>query len=401
MALSDRDALTPKQLDELRESVAKRLEDASLPTLPLVAVSILELMGDETAGMGDFEKVISTDQGLSAKILKLVNSAAYAQSRPVIAIQRAAVLLGLEKIKALSLGFHIASALQSDEGQAHLKTVWSGSLMRAWIGLRIAELVDKSCSGEAFVAALLSDAGMTVMPRLVGSGYFDAIGAVRPNAYARVEWERYGVTHVDAIVAVCRLWKLPIVLTDAVAGHHEPARPVVGGDRASIVRAVASLVGRIELMGASEDPVPSASLRKECTRVLGVEAGQISKAFELAIKDHKSSLDLFADLVDTSVDPDELLGRSNAYLSQSLIDILSEHDGGVLRFVIDGQAFEIEPRTEFEAAIFMIDADGVRVMTQTVEIDSLRPELLRDLFMLEDASEGEIDRLLELIRAAA
>jgi HD-like signal output (HDOD) protein len=80
-----------------------RLGDSSVPTLPEVAVKVVQLVGNPHASLKDFVEVVQNDQALTARLLRTANSALYAQRQPVTQLQRAMVLLGLTIVAANQL----------------------------------------------------------------------------------------------------------------------------------------------------------------------------------------------------------------------------------------------------------------------------------------------------------
>ena len=80
-----------------------------LPTLPGVAVKILQAMQRETPSIAENAQVISADAPLSAKVLKAVNSPFYGLSNKITSVHQAMVFLGLNAVKNLALSFSLLS----------------------------------------------------------------------------------------------------------------------------------------------------------------------------------------------------------------------------------------------------------------------------------------------------
>src|SRR5262245_65395254 len=103
--MKPRGELSAREVEELYARLQKRLGDTSVPTLPQVAVRILELIANPNSTIQKFTEVIKTDQALTGRLLRLSNSAQFAQRQPVTRLERAMVLLGMDRLKAMSLGF--------------------------------------------------------------------------------------------------------------------------------------------------------------------------------------------------------------------------------------------------------------------------------------------------------
>lgn len=96
----------------------------TLPTLPMVAVRVLQLATDPNVSIRDVAEVIEKDQGLSAKVLRTVNSPLYGLRQRCGSISRALVMMGLGPVKSLAVGFSLVSAVNDD---SDLKFVTSGT----------------------------------------------------------------------------------------------------------------------------------------------------------------------------------------------------------------------------------------------------------------------------------
>ena len=79
----------------------------NLPTLPTVAVRVIDLTQNVNVSMDDLTETIQNDQGLAAKILKTVNSSFYGLAHTVSSVEHAVVVLGLEGVKTIVLGFSL------------------------------------------------------------------------------------------------------------------------------------------------------------------------------------------------------------------------------------------------------------------------------------------------------
>jgi len=81
----------------------------SLPSLPTIALEVLELAQREGVDIAEIARIISKDPALSGKILRTVNSSFYARAQAVGTISHALVILGLQSVKTLVLGFSLVS----------------------------------------------------------------------------------------------------------------------------------------------------------------------------------------------------------------------------------------------------------------------------------------------------
>src|ERR1700683_4524785 len=136
----------------------------NLPSLPTIAVQVLDLSAKPGVDIAEIARIISKDPALSTKILRTVNSSFYGRSQHVGTISHALVILGLQSVKTLVLGFSLVTTLRKSKskGFKHLQ-YWRRSIYAATAARTIAIKFNIVQQEEAFLAALLQDIGMLVL----------------------------------------------------------------------------------------------------------------------------------------------------------------------------------------------------------------------------------------------
>src|SRR4051794_2464391 len=102
----------------------------TLPTLPMAAIRLLEVLGNDMIDVQDISKIVSRDPALAARVLQMVNSPLYGVTHRISTLSQAVVLLGLQSVKMLALGFSLANNLRNDGGFKHLE-YWRRSMYAA------------------------------------------------------------------------------------------------------------------------------------------------------------------------------------------------------------------------------------------------------------------------------
>jgi len=144
----------------------------NLPSLPAVAVQVLELTQKPDVDIAEIARTIARDPALSSKILRTVNSSFYGRGQHVSTISHALVILGLQSVKTLVLGFSLLTTLSKDKptGFRHLD-YWKRSTYAASAARVLSQKLKMPQQEEAFLAALLQDIGMLVLDRVLGDEY--------------------------------------------------------------------------------------------------------------------------------------------------------------------------------------------------------------------------------------
>src|SRR5882757_3067218 len=157
----------------MNEQLLQRIRNCpNLPSLPSIAVQVLNLAQRPDADIAEIARIISKDPALSSKILRTVNSSFYGRSQNVSTISHSLVILGLQSVKTLVLGFSLVTNLTKAKstGFKHIH-YWRRSIYAATAARTIAAKLAVVQQEEAFLAALLMDIGMLVLDAVLGEPY--------------------------------------------------------------------------------------------------------------------------------------------------------------------------------------------------------------------------------------
>lgn len=211
------------------EATVERLLEGvkHLSTLPQAAVQVMRLVEDPESTAGDFQRVISTDPALSARIIKVVNSSYYGVSRQVDSIQEAVVLVGLKVVNSIAVAgsFHKFVEVESVTGNFEPAELWNHSIAVATIATNIANLNgDGAYSEQAFLAGLIHDLGIIVELQTCPEfpSMLAALDADASLTFREAEQQWLGVTHEDFGAGLCRKWNFPPTLEAVTGFHHRP-----------------------------------------------------------------------------------------------------------------------------------------------------------------------------------
>jgi len=229
------------QPNELRETVDRAwalqelLTDArlkrsvsqirTLPTLPSLYKDLMAELRKEEPSLECVGEIVSRDIGMSAKMLKLINSAFFGLPREVTTPGEAVMFLGVETIKALALSLQVFSQFKGVTNFS-VEALWNHSWVTGVLAKQIAASCDapKAVVDQSFVSGLMHDVGKLVL----ASGLREQFqGALALSAEKRIPFEQaerdiYGATHAEVGAYLLGLWKLPNCVIEALAFHHCP-----------------------------------------------------------------------------------------------------------------------------------------------------------------------------------
>lgn len=199
-----------------------------LPSVPALYVEIVERLHDPEVSLEEVGNIIGRDLGMTAKILKLVNSAFFGLRRELASPTEAVTYLGLDTIKSLVLSLEAFSQFDAQRlGGFSLDALWSHSLRTAALAREIAKLerADKKLMDEAFVSGLLHDAGKAALAFNFPERYAEVMRQTGAHGGQGFEAEQqvFGAHHADAGGYLLGLWGLPMPVVEAILFHHHPA----------------------------------------------------------------------------------------------------------------------------------------------------------------------------------
>lgn len=230
----------------------KVLSSPSLPSLPTVAIELLELTRNPETELGDIVRTVKMDPAICGNILRSANSSYFGFSSQITTIDRAIPLLGTTVVTSLALSFSLADdSLNEGKLAEHYQDFWLQSVIHSAVAESLAEVAGTpALSSEFFLAGLMADVGRLAMLQTIPREYFPVLLASKEQAKSLTETEEemLGFDHASISYELLSQWGLPQPLVEAVRVHHKPAdilidNPGVMANELAKVVAIAGAVG--------------------------------------------------------------------------------------------------------------------------------------------------------------
>ncbi len=391
-------------LEMLYERIDRLLDRVGLETQPKVAARILQLVQDPAAEINEYAGAIKTDWTLTGRILKLANSAFYAQRSPVTRLDRALVLLGIERTKAVAMGFYLGRSAASAGHKELVREVWGQSVYRAGLCAAMAKIKQPAMAAEAFIIGLLLDCGVPLMAKLVGPEYINVYkSGLSPQELFDYEQAHYEFTHVDVAVALMRRWRLPDTLSRPVMWHHVPAPARKAAGPAIMMQRLAYYTGSVRLSAEVRQEEALPAMAGELFQITEQELGEI---IQTATREYQATAGAFSDFAKALDNPEAINEQVHIQLVQVMDDELAravraEAIGVGERFVIGGQHVEIEPRKDGDVLAYISAPTGERLISVSFKAGRETPGTVVRLLGIDNARPEEIAELVKVINAMA
>lgn len=249
----------------------------NLPTLPGVAIRVLEASRNPDVTIGALAGVLAKDPALSSRMLRVCNSPIYAQRRTTTNLHQAVMLLGLNSTISLALSFALADVFRSTNGrnrQAILQRVWKRALISAIASRVLGERLALGSLDEIYLAALLQDLGILALYTALPDRYLPLLERFESHDdFVALERAQLGFDHGEAGTWLMRHWGVPERLAMTAAAVHQPQHPDLDAEQRSFVHTIAAAGQLADLIqsGGEEARVDSAARAANSLLGLGHE----------------------------------------------------------------------------------------------------------------------------------
>lgn len=210
---------TVPQLPDALEQELQSCEN--IPSLPSVALKVIEASKDPDIGLREVASIISSDPALAAKILRIANSPLYSQRRTANNLREALTLLGFNAALTISLSFSLLHSLKdSAKNKKNNESHWKRPILSAVIARLLGAQLGVHKLEELFLAGLLQDIGILVLDCIKNSPYKDNDDTLKHSDRITSEIQHLGVDHSLIGAWLLQTWKLPERLVNAVMYSH-------------------------------------------------------------------------------------------------------------------------------------------------------------------------------------
>jgi putative nucleotidyltransferase with HDIG domain len=198
-----------------------------LPYSPSLLTTLYAQTGQGSySALGEIADTLSRDQGLTAKVLTMANSAFYGLQQEVTTVSRAIAVLGLSEVRTLVLAVGVKALTKNQHfpKEFNVSRYWEHQLAVALIARHLAPLMGGLDGDNLFTAGVLHDLGklLTALHRPEDWRIIEDMIHDRQLCYSEAEEEYWGIEHGMLGAMVMGSWNLPEDLTEPVNWHHAP-----------------------------------------------------------------------------------------------------------------------------------------------------------------------------------
>ena len=227
----------PETIQKRIEKMVSRIND--LPPLPTLVSKVLQMLSNPETPFEDIESIISRDQALVAKLIKVGNSALYGGLQKVGTLRNVLTRLGLKTTRNLILAASTRSYFLGNRKSLHLwgQFLWQHAVETGLAARRIAERLQYPDPEEAFVGGLIHDIGKLIMLMLYSKPYIEILKMKKVNQVASksAEMQVLGCDHEQIGKLLMDRWNMPESAKACAQFHHRYKESEMHGDLVAIV----------------------------------------------------------------------------------------------------------------------------------------------------------------------
>ncbi|MBY0491111.1 MAG: HDOD domain-containing protein [Gemmatimonadaceae bacterium] len=267
----------------LVRSAISRLK--GLGTIPTAAMRLLSIADDPAVTEDRLNEAIELDPTLSARVLKVVNSAFYRRQREIASTREATRLLGLAAVRNIAIASGLHRLFRGNRSVLGFDAVelWSHALGVAALSRELAVATRRVAPEEALLAGLLHDLGIIAEAQLWPAEFAHVIQRMTEGAvttFRDAERDALGMSHDETGALLCEAWNLPERFVHVCRYHHDVGPAVAEGLVLPLIVHVADVLAARAGLGflttaetAAPDPAALAALglsEADLTRILEV-----------------------------------------------------------------------------------------------------------------------------------
>ncbi|MBW1677101.1 MAG: HDOD domain-containing protein [Deltaproteobacteria bacterium] len=206
-----------------KKKLVKRIRQ--IPTLPIISQKIMTIVGNENASFEELARVIEKDQALAIKILKVANSAFYGFLSSISSLEHALVILGINEVKSIVLGFSVQNFFSHSESDAFDRTrFWKHAIICSQVAKLLGRHYNIRDDDSLFLTGLIHDMGKVVLDEYFHEEFLQIIEHLCSNnsTFSEAEREILGTTHYQIAATLLKQWDFPDKVIMQVLYHHAP-----------------------------------------------------------------------------------------------------------------------------------------------------------------------------------
>ena len=263
--------------------------DSEISSIKQTVSQLLNIINDPNSSAKDLTDIIEIDPPMSAKLLKLANSAYYGYRKKINAIKEAIICIGFETVKELALNQKVCEMFNNDtDYYGYSRTsLWKHSIAVALLSKSIYRSEFRERGENIYVAGLLHEIGIIILDQFQQYDFINTLKKSKNDKINLADSEDavFGFNHSDIGMAVVEDWGLSDEIVVAIGNHCKPDN--FGNEFKKIVMTIylSDYVTQNRNIGYVDAPYRDKMLFQRCLMKLNIKEKAVELIMEEVVKE--------------------------------------------------------------------------------------------------------------------
>ena len=279
--------------EERYEKISKIIglvDQSEISSIQNVVSGVIDVINDPHSSAKDLKDIIEIDPPLTAKVLKVANSAYYYSLNKISEIQHAVIWIGFDVVKEIALSQKVCEVFEQDETVSGYsgRSLWKHSIAVALLGKMICRREFGERGENAYAAGLLHDIGIIVENQFLENEFIAVLHKTEHEKInlSKAESEVLGYTHTDIGKMLTEHWSFPEELVVAIGNHHNPDKAPEEFSKFASTLYIADYLCQERGIGYSDAPYFDPGVFRGCLKRLDIK----EYALDLIVKDMEQEI---------------------------------------------------------------------------------------------------------------
>jgi len=265
-----------KKLDKIVELT----DDSDISSIKRIVLGIIDIINNPRSTAKDLKELIEADPPLTAKVLRVANSAYYACRKKISDIQQAIIWIGFDALKEIALSQKVCEIFAKDEsidGYSRI-LLWKHSVAVALLGKMIYRMEFSEKGEDTYTAGLLHDIGIIVEDQFLQDDFKRILHKLinEKRNLTDAELDILGYTHADVGRALSSHWNFPQELIATMGYHHNPFNAPHNFSRMILTIYISDYICQESVIGYCYVPFPDKTLFHRCLKELRMHPSAVN-----------------------------------------------------------------------------------------------------------------------------
>lgn len=248
-------------MPDYRTITLERIVDqtSTVYSLPLFYERLNEAINHPRSSIDDIAKIITEDQGLTARLLRLANSPMFGCYAKVDSITKAVTIIGTQPLRDLALAASVMGVFKGiPEDLLNMTSFWKHSIACGIVARSLGVYRRESNVERLFVAGMLHDIGQVVLAAACPEASLELLELQRDTGhfYRDIEMGKLGFDHAELGGGLLKKWKIPVSISELVIYHHKPDSAEQFRLETALIHLADVICEALEFGHGAEDGVP-------------------------------------------------------------------------------------------------------------------------------------------------